>query len=742
MTRAGEHDEAHRDGAATIDEVEAARDRLRSRARATLGISGDEQAPPLVGGVRASGVGWYSLVAVSSLVLVSEFLSYAVSVLGPEIAGGLGYSKSAFAGAVLVGTLASMFSIAPIAALVQRRPRRATVAIVMGLACGLTTIWAGFAISIVGLAAVLAVNGVAAGSVHAVHQPLLVDTYPPAVRFRVLSAYRGAQSAGNVVGPLIVGLTYMVLNLTWRGAFVALGLVSFSAALASVRLRDPGFGRWDTDQVRAIVRSEAGAPAAGDDDLQLGFFETAQRLLLIPTIRRILVAFVVLGTLLVPYGVFLAFFLQEERGFGPAERALYTASQPVFSIVALAIVGRRGEELFQRSPARVLSLSGVAISSGVVLLGAAMFVPVMGVMVVMTGVATALFALIGPALTLAMFSVVPASMRPHLAALSGLALAAVGGFGGLMLLGGLERRFGTAVAIASLALPGVVAGLVLRTAGRTIDTDVNRMVDSILEAEEIQQLKSSGRRLPLLACRHVDFSYGQLQVLFEVDFSVDDGEMVALLGTNGAGKSTLLRVLSGLALPHNGSVRFRGADITYVDAERRVPLGIVQIPGGKAIFGSMTVADNLRVCAHSLGRRQRAESALDASFEAFPRLAERRNVAAANLSGGEQQMLALATAFILRPQVMLIDELSLGLAPKVVGELLDQVRVINARGTAVVLVEQSVNVALSIADHAYFMEKGQVRFDGPSAELLERPDLLRSVFLEGASRAFSSNSTS
>ena len=134
----------------------------------------------------------------------------------------------------------------------------------------------------------------------------------------------------------------------------------------------------------------------------------------------------------------------------------------------------------------------------------------------------------------------------------------------------------------------------------------------------------------------------------------------------------------------------------------------------------------------SLCDRAAIDKGIDATFEAFPRLAERRNVAAGTLSGGEQQMLGLGKAFILRPQLLLIDELSLGLAPKIVSELLEMVRRINADGTAVVLVEQSVNVALSLVDHAYFMEKGEIRFDGKAKDLLKRTDLLRSVFLKGA----------
>ena len=222
------------------------------------------------------------------------------------------------------------------------------------------------------------------------------------------------------------------------------------------------------------------------------------------------------------------------------------------------------------------------------------------------------------------------------------------------------------------------------------------MIDEVLEDEEIRRITSDGGHLPMLACRHIDFSYGQLQVLFDVDFTVDDGEMVALLGTNGAGKSTLLKVISGIGLPSAGSVRYRGADITYLDAERRLRLGITQIPGGRAVFGPMTVVENLRVFGYTLGRDRKAvDAAIDRCFEAFPRLAERRNQNASTLSGGEQQMLGLGKALILRPALLLIDELSLGLAPVIVGQLLDMVRQINADGTAVVLVEQSVNIALS-----------------------------------------------
>ena len=223
-----------------------------------------------------------------------------------------------------------------------------------------------------------------------------------------------------------------------------------------------------------------------------------------------------------------------------------------------------------------------------------------------------------------------------------------------------------------------------------------------------------------------------------------EGSLVALAGfvvsvlADTALMILLLRVVSGLGLPQSGTVRFRGQDITYVDAERRVAMGITQIPGGKATFGPLTVVENLRVAGYSHGRNRKAvDEGIEESFAAFPRLAERRSQLAGTLSGGEQQMLALSKALILKPRLLVIDELSLGLAPIVVGELLEMVRRINADGTAVVLVEQSVNVALSLVTHAYFMEKGEIRFDGEASGLLGRSDLLRSVFLEGSAVAVS-----
>ena len=246
---------------------------------------------------------------------------------------------------------------------------------------------------------------------------------------------------------------------------------------------------------------------------------------------------------------------------------------------------------------------------------------------------------------------------------------------------------------------------------------------------------------PLLSCRGVDVAYDKVQVLFGVDIDVAPGEIVALLGTNGAGKSTLLKAISGLVAPKAGRITFDGIDITGTHPGRTTQLGIVQVPGGKAVFPTLTVAEHFKASCWLYGRQEPREvkERTDRVLDMFPRVKERWNNLAGDLSGGEQQQLALGMAFVAQPRLLIIDELSLGLAPVIVERLLDAVRAIHAEGATIILVEQSVNVALTLAHRAYFMEKGQVRFTGPTADLLERDDVLRSVFLDRANKSMAND---
>lgn len=237
----------------------------------------------------------------------------------------------------------------------------------------------------------------------------------------------------------------------------------------------------------------------------------------------------------------------------------------------------------------------------------------------------------------------------------------------------------------------------------------------------------------LLRVSDLDFAYGSLQVLFGIALEVRRGEALALVGTNGAGKSTLLRVIAGLERPGAGRVVFAGRDVTGVAAERLAREGLVLIPGGRAVFTDMTVAENLEIQALALrSRPSLLRERRELVFATFPRLRERLSRVAGTLSGGEQQQLALAKALLLRPELLLIDELSLGLAPVVVAELMEVVARLNAEGVTLVVVEQSLNIAARLCERAVFLEKGQVRFEGRTADLLERNDIARAVFLGSA----------
>ena len=719
-----------------VDDLEEAADAIRKAARAQIGITGAAETEPLRKVLREEGVSLYPLVALSALATVNVFQGYALSVLSPDIARGLGVGIGAIIAARSLAIFAIALSPLPMAWLAQRKAWRAMLSILTGVGWSLLTIYTGWIAGLAGLIVVLIFDGLTTGSVQALHLPLLMDSYPPRVRVRALSAYAALGEIGlaNVLSPLMVAGLVSIFMLTWRGVFVVMGILSLLGTTIAFRLRDPGFGHYDTERIRLAVHEAHGetAVALKERDVRLGFFEVLRRILLIPTARRLALGTMVLGIFAIPASTFISFFLDQRFGVGPTGRGFFFAIIYGCGALALVLFARRGEAIFRDNPARVLTLSGVLLSMTIILLGIAAVMPNLVAVTVVFALAFALQLVLNPLLQMALLSVVEARWRPHLTAIIGIFLSA-GGFLGAFFLSGIQARFGLGGAIVSLSIPGVIGVLIFTSASRLLNDDIDRMLDEVVEEEEIARIRSSGGHLPMLACRGVDFSYGKLQVLFGVDFTVDEGEMVALLGVNGAGKSTLLKVVSGIGLPSRGSVRFQGQDITYLDAERRLRLGITQVPGGRAVFAPLSVVDNLRVYGYAMGRNgDTIDAAMDRCFQAFPRLAERRNQLASTLSGGEQQMLGLCKALILKPRLLLIDELSLGLAPIVVAQLLDIVRQINAEGTAVVIVEQSVNIALSVARHAYFMERGEVRFDGPSDELLARSDLLRAVFLQGA----------
>jgi branched-chain amino acid transport system ATP-binding protein len=240
--------------------------------------------------------------------------------------------------------------------------------------------------------------------------------------------------------------------------------------------------------------------------------------------------------------------------------------------------------------------------------------------------------------------------------------------------------------------------------------------------------------MALLEVEGLRAGYGRLPVIFGVHLEVGEGEVVALLGLNGAGKTTTLRAISGMIPVMGGKVRFDGKDIAGLPAEQIARRGLLHIPEGRGIFPSLRVDESLRLAA-AMAKVPAVEtrSRFEEIYTTFPRLAERGSQAAGTLSGGEQQMLALARALMWRPKLLMIDEMSQGLAPTVVNRLMETVSTFKAAGTAIVLVEQFVAQALEVADRAYVIEKGEVAYSGSAAELAADDDFVKGSYLGDAS---------
>ena len=235
---------------------------------------------------------------------------------------------------------------------------------------------------------------------------------------------------------------------------------------------------------------------------------------------------------------------------------------------------------------------------------------------------------------------------------------------------------------------------------------------------------------PMLKIDDINVYYGAIHAIKGISLTVNQGEIVTLIGANGAGKSTTLRTISGLLKPKTGSITFQGQDIAGTPAHKIVGLGISQVPEGRRVFAEMTVMENLDLGAFVRKDKAGIQQDLKHVFELFPRLEERKNQSAGTLSGGEQQMLAMGRALMSRPKLLLLDEPSMGLAPLLIKEIFNIIVDINKSGTTVLLVEQNANMALSIANRAYVLETGRITLSGKAQDLAASEDV-RKAYLGG-----------
>jgi ABC-type branched-subunit amino acid transport system ATPase component/predicted MFS family arabinose efflux permease len=660
------------------------------------------------------------------LISLDQLTLNAVQTLEPELRTAFHISNGAVVFITSASSLFYALGAIPMGWLADRMKRVPIVACASLLAA-LFTILSGLAGSAFVFFWLICVTGVAKADGIAVHQPLLADNYPIGIRARMSAALNiGQQVLGNL-SPVLVGAIagWVGGKEGWRWAFFILGIPGGIVAIAAFFMREPPRGQYEKDDVLGEIIED-------EHPMQPSMEAAFARLKKISTVRTSISAFAALGFGIFALGSLQVLYLNDTLHVtNTLHRGFILSLAGWTAVPFLYPVGRYFDRTYRKNPPKALTLVGLLI------LPSAIFTPLQvsthsTTMFVIWGIPQAVltacaFAMVTPVLQ----AVCPYRIRGLGVAMGVMYIVFIGGFGGAILASFFTNSFGVRTTVFILLVPtSIVGSLLLMNGARFIRHDLSLVVEELLEEQEEQRKRAAdGARVPVLQMVNTDFSYGPVQVLFDVNFEVHKGECVALLGTNGAGKSTILRCISGLEVPERGVLRLNGRNITFVAPEQRVKHGIVQLPGGKGVFPSLTVMQNLKVAARLRGGTAgEIDARITDVLELFPELAERPKQLAKSLSGGQQQMLALARVLMQDPEILLIDELSLGLAPVVVQRLLELVDRLRARGQTMVIVEQSLNVALAISDRAIFLEKGAVKFEGDAQELLDRDDLARAVF--------------
>jgi branched-chain amino acid transport system ATP-binding protein len=664
----------------------------------------------------------YPLGVLFGLNMVDELDRTAFGVLLPEIRDHFGLDTSGILAVVSLSLIGALILALPIGFYADRW-KRVPIAAAGASVWGVFSVLTGLAPNLWVLGGARAGAGLGRAVNDPVHNSLLADYYDIPARPRVYAVHRYANALGQFLGPLSAGVIAYAVG--WRAPFIVFAVITAVFVVLSLRLREPVRGHFER---RAMGVS---AEVADTEEEAPSWAESFRIVWQVRTLRRIFVALPFVAIAIV--GLLTLSGLYYDEVFGLDERARgFTAAglEGVAQFVGLMFGIPLTTRLMAKGPSHVVRFLG-KVSFGIAAAWVAFaLAPNIVVAVIANAVVSAAFFMLIPGIFVTLSLAVPAKVRAF-----GFAIGTLFIVPGLLLLpviGALADTYGIRTGLVLAAPVYVVGGLILASAGAFVEHDIAQVWKQTAARSEVAHLRRQGK-VKLLLGRDIDVHYDNVQVLFGVDFEVDEGEIVALMGTNGAGKSTLLRAISGLVQASGGAVVFDGRDMTHTPPDEIAGRGVSVVPGGQGVFTQLSVADNLRLAAWNHRKRAAATRAdTERVLDMFPILRERADEPAGNLSGGQQQMLTLGMAFIGKPRLLMIDELSLGLAPSVVAQLLDVVRSLRDAGTTVILVEQSVNVALTVADRAYFMEKGEVRFEGPTSELLERPDLLRSVFLRAA----------
>ena len=717
--------------AATVLEEEARREEMQAASEVVF-------ADDLLPGVKSEGItirkglamggGAATFVVLLMLASLDELQTAAITVLAPDMRDTFGVSDGTITFIAASSSAFVVFGAIPMGWAADRMKRVPIIGwssiffTAMVFLSGLATnafafFWARFGV------------GIAKANTIPVHSSIMADTYPIGIRGRLGAIMGGSARLVAVLSPVLVGAVAVAANGPgevdgWRWAYYLFGIPVAVLAIAAFFMKEPPRGQWEKIDV-------LGESFVEEDPLPVSLDAAFSRLMQIRTVKTVVVGFSALGFGLFTVPVLESLYLEERWNLDPLDRGVTVTVGGIFAIFGLLYVGPKFDRLWREDPTRSLRMVGICIGLGTLFKPIQYAVPNVPLFITFgvpqTVLFIAAFAMVGPL----MQSIVPYRLRGSGTALITLYIFFIGAAGGGLISLLFTDAWGPRTTALVLSVPtSILGGWILYRGARHVRHDLSLNVQELLDEQDEEKRRHESGKIPALQVNNLDFCYGPVQVLFDVGFEVNRGETLALLGTNGAGKSTLLRVISGLGTPRRGVVRLGGRTITYTSPQLRTTLGIHQLPGGKGVFPGMTVHQNLTMGAY-IHRRNRDDVAIriDRVLELFPDLAQRQNQLASSMSGGQQQMLALAKVLLHDPEILLVDELSLGLAPTIVQDLLGVVEQLQEQGQTIIIVEQSLNVALSVADRAIFLEKGQIRFEGSAQDLLERDDLARAVFL-------------
>jgi ABC-type branched-subunit amino acid transport system ATPase component/sugar phosphate permease len=652
-----------------------------------------------------------------------------INTLAPNIQHSFHLSDSGLGAVAFVGAVSQIAWGLPVAVWADRGSRKVVAAVtLLAFSCIVPLML--LAHSVWPFVFLYLAASVGLGTSDTVHNAYLADAYQTQGRARIFAWHNLADPLSQTIGILLIGWIATVTH-NWRWG-LAVAIAGVPVGLALFTIREPDKGANESSSILRAAGMDTHSQQEKAPRVLLGAAVT--RLMRIRSIYFELVAVAILGFAGTGIPLFGSVYFQRVWHQGTAHRAEINSIIGLSAFLGLPVAFLVGDKLFRRAPQAPLILAGISITAYGGLFAISLYLPRLWMVVLFQFLANSAIAPLSISIFQTLAATAPPEMRAICFGMFGVFALVFGGFAGGILLGAISSVAGVTTALTIVGPVCAIGGVLLVLGSRHVRRDITLVIEDVLERYAEGERRRGGGAIPALQIHNLDVCYGANQVLFGVDFEVPEGEVAAILGTNGAGKSTLLRTVAGLEHPHRGVIRLFGANCTYLEPEQIIGQGAALLLGGKMAFPGLTVRDNLRIGGFSFRRDgARARAAFDEAVGMFPELESRLDQHAGTLSGGEQQMLALARVMMSRPRLVMIDELALGLAPMTVDRLIEIVHRVNENGATVILVEQSVNRAMHLAKHAIFIERGEVRFDGATEDLLERDDLLRPVFLAAAS---------